>query len=142
MPPIMGAAAFVMAEFLAVPYSQVVIWAIIPAILYYVACFAAVHFEAKRRGIAGVPRSELPKLGIVVAERGHLFLPILILPVNKLFFISPRGDMIHSTGIFDTQRASHSRTLSDDLTKVKHYRPDPKREKVKYDKPRKKSRYF
>ena len=79
MPPIMGAAAFVMAEFLAVPYRQVVIWAIIPAILYYVACFAAVHFEAKRRGIVGVPRSELPKLGVVVTERGHLFLPIIIL---------------------------------------------------------------
>lgn len=81
MPPIMGAAAFVMAEFLAVPYGQVVIWAVIPAILYYVACFAAVHFEAKRRGILGVPRSELPKLRIVMAERGHLFLPIIILLV-------------------------------------------------------------
>ena len=79
MPPIMGAAAFVMAEFLAVPYRQVVIWAIIPAILYYVACFAAVHFEAKRRGIVGVPRSELPKLREVITERGHLFLPIAIL---------------------------------------------------------------
>ena len=56
MPPIMGAAAFVMAEFLAVSYGQVVIWAIIPAILYYVACFAAVHFEAKRRGLVGLPR--------------------------------------------------------------------------------------
>ncbi len=55
------------------------IWAIIPAILYYVACFGAVHFEAKRRGILGVPRSELPKLGVVVTERGHLFLPIIIL---------------------------------------------------------------
>ena len=66
MPPIMGAAAFVMAEFLAVPYSQVVIWAIIPAILYYVACFAAVHFEAKRRGIVGVPRAES-----AAAARGH-----------------------------------------------------------------------
>jgi TRAP transporter 4TM/12TM fusion protein len=81
MPPIMGAAAFVMAEFLSVPYSQVVIWAIIPAILYYVACFAAVHFEAKRRGIVGVPRAELPKLPVVIAERGHLFLPIVILLV-------------------------------------------------------------
>jgi TRAP-type uncharacterized transport system fused permease subunit len=48
MPPIMGAAAFVMAEFLASAYMQVVVWALIPAILYYVACFAAVHFEAKR----------------------------------------------------------------------------------------------
>jgi TRAP transporter 4TM/12TM fusion protein len=81
MPPIMGAAAFVMAEFLSVPYSQVVIWAIIPAILYYVSCFAAVHFEAKRRKIVGVPRSELPKLRLVLAERGHLFLPIIILLV-------------------------------------------------------------
>jgi TRAP transporter 4TM/12TM fusion protein len=81
MPPIMGAAAFVMAEFLSVPYSQIVIWAIIPAILYYVACFAAVHFEAKRRGIVGVPRAELPRLRIVMAERGHLFLPIVILLV-------------------------------------------------------------
>jgi TRAP transporter 4TM/12TM fusion protein len=81
MPPIMGAAAFVMAEFLAVPYGQIVIWAVIPAMLYYVACFAAVHFEAKRRGIVGVPRAELPRLRIVMAERGHLFLPIIILLV-------------------------------------------------------------
>ena len=81
MPPIMGAAAFVMAEFLAVSYAQVVIWAIIPAILYYVACFAAVHFEAKRRGLVGLPRSELPRLGIVMRERGHLFIPILIILV-------------------------------------------------------------
>ena len=63
------------------PYGQIVIWAVIPAILYYVACFAAVHFEAKRRGIHGVPRSELPRLRIVMAERGHLFLPIVILLV-------------------------------------------------------------
>ena len=73
MPPVMGAAAFVMAEFLAVPYGQVVIWAIIPAILYYVACFAAVHFEAKRRGLLGLPRSELPRLGTVMRERGTSF---------------------------------------------------------------------
>jgi TRAP transporter 4TM/12TM fusion protein len=77
MPPIMGAAAFVMAEFLAVSYLQVTIWALIPAILYYVACFGAVHFEAKRRGILGVPRSELPRLGTTLRERGHLFIPVL-----------------------------------------------------------------
>jgi TRAP transporter 4TM/12TM fusion protein len=79
MPPIMGAAAFVMAEFLGVAYAQVVIWAIIPAILYYLACFAAVHFEAKRRGLVGLPRSELPRLGEVFSRRGHLFLPIIVL---------------------------------------------------------------
>jgi TRAP transporter 4TM/12TM fusion protein len=77
MPPIMGAAAFVMAEFLQVGYGQVIIWALIPAILYYVACFAAVHFEAKRAGILGVPRSELPRFRNVIAERGHLFIPVI-----------------------------------------------------------------
>jgi TRAP transporter 4TM/12TM fusion protein len=79
MPPIMGAAAFVMAEFLAVSYAQVTVWAAIPAILYYVACFGAVHFEAKRRGIVGVPRKDLPRLGTTLRERGHLFAPILII---------------------------------------------------------------
>jgi TRAP transporter 4TM/12TM fusion protein len=79
MPPIMGAAAFVMAEFIGVGYGQVVIWALIPAILYYVACFAAVHFEAKRRGLVGVPRSELPKMKNVLSERGHLFIPVLVI---------------------------------------------------------------
>jgi TRAP transporter 4TM/12TM fusion protein len=77
MPPIMGAAAFVMAEFLQTSYLQVTIWAAIPAVLYYVACFGAVHFEAKRRGILGVPRSELPPLGRTLRVRGHLFLPVL-----------------------------------------------------------------
>jgi TRAP transporter 4TM/12TM fusion protein len=76
MPPIMGAAAFVMAEFQGVSYAQVVIWAAIPAILYYVACFAAVHFEAKRQGLLGVPRSELPALMQVLRARGHLFIPV------------------------------------------------------------------
>jgi len=76
MPPIMGAAAFVMAEFLSVSYGQIIIWALIPAILYYVACFAAVHFEAKRHGIMGVPRSELPVLSTTLRERGHLFIPV------------------------------------------------------------------
>ena len=68
MPPVMGAAAFVMAEFLAVPYAQVALWALIPAILYYVAVFFAVHFEAKRYGLAGVPKSELPRFGHVMAR--------------------------------------------------------------------------
>jgi TRAP transporter 4TM/12TM fusion protein len=78
MPPVMGAAAFVMAEFLAVSYFQVTVWAVIPAILYYMAVFFAVHFEAKRHGLLGVPRAELPGLGRVMRERGHLFLPVVI----------------------------------------------------------------
>lgn len=78
MPPVMGAAAFVMAEFLAVPYAQVALWAAIPALLYYGAVFFAVHFESKRYGLAGVPKSELPRFVTVMAQRGHLFAPILI----------------------------------------------------------------
>ena len=90
MPPIMGAAAFVMAEFLQVGYGQVIVWALIPSILYYIACFFAVHYEAKRRGLLGVPRSELPKLGLVMRERGHLFIPILtILGVMYSGFSAP-----------------------------------------------------
>jgi len=78
MPPVMGAAAFVMAEFLAVPYAQVALWAVTPALMYYLALFFAVHFEAKRHRLAGVPRSELPRFGHVMLVRGHLFIPILI----------------------------------------------------------------
>jgi len=78
MPPVMGAAAFVMAEFLAVPYAQVALWALVPAVLYYIAVFFAVHFEARRHGLAGVPRAQLPRLVDVLRVRGHLFLPILI----------------------------------------------------------------
>ena len=78
MPPIMGAAAFVMAEFLAVPYFQVALWAAIPALLYYLAVFSAVHFEAKRHKLAGVPQHELPRFWQVMRDRGHLFIPILM----------------------------------------------------------------
>jgi TRAP transporter 4TM/12TM fusion protein len=78
MPPIMGSAAFVMAEFLAVPYAQVALWAVVPSLLYYLSVFFAVHFEAKRHGLSGVPKSELPRFTRVMIERGHLFVPILM----------------------------------------------------------------
>jgi TRAP transporter 4TM/12TM fusion protein len=95
MPPIMGAAAFVMAEFLAVSYGQVVIWAIIPALLYYLACFAAVHFEAKRNGLVGLPRSELPRLGEVMRVRGHLFIPVVgILVVMYSGYSAPLAALV------------------------------------------------
>jgi TRAP transporter 4TM/12TM fusion protein len=84
MPPVMGAAAFVMAEFLAVPYAQVALWALIPAVLYYVAVFAAVHFEAKRHGLHGVPKAQLPRFGRVMLERGHLFVPIFVILVGLI----------------------------------------------------------
>src|SRR5215217_461450 len=101
MPPIMGAAAFVMAEFLGVAYAQVVIWAIIPSIMYYLACFGAVHFEAKRRGILGVPRSELPRLSTTLRERGHLFLPAgIILAVMYAGYSAPLAALAGTLACF------------------------------------------
>ncbi|MEY4013908.1 MAG: hypothetical protein RLZZ290_772 [Pseudomonadota bacterium] len=81
MPPIMGAAAFVMAEFLGASYLEVATYALIPAVLYYLAVFFAVHFEAKRLGLMGVPKEELPKFWDVIKERGHLFVPLIIIVV-------------------------------------------------------------
>jgi TRAP transporter 4TM/12TM fusion protein len=79
MPPIMGAAAFVMAEFLGVSYLKVAVFALLPAVLYYVAVFMAVHFEAKRIGLVGLPRVDLPRMRLVLSARGHLFLPLVII---------------------------------------------------------------
>ncbi len=84
MPPVMGAAAFVMAEFLAVSYFQVTLWALIPALLYYIALFFAVHFEAKRTGLVGLPAHEVPRLRRVMSERGHLFVPIAVILAGLL----------------------------------------------------------
>ncbi len=79
MPPIMGAAAFVMAEFLGVSYLTVAAYALIPAVLYFLAVFLAVHFEAKRTGMKGLPKADLPRLGLVLKEQGHLFLPLVVI---------------------------------------------------------------
>ncbi|MCA3260416.1 MAG: TRAP transporter permease [Telmatospirillum sp.] len=81
MPPIMGAAAFVMAEYLQTTYFQVTLWALIPSFLYYVACFGAVHFEAKRDGLKGLSAAETPRLGDVMRARGHLFIPVVAILV-------------------------------------------------------------
>jgi TRAP transporter 4TM/12TM fusion protein len=79
MPPIMGAAAFVMAEFLGLSYTKVMIAAAIPALFYYGALFAAIHFNAVRSGLSGIPRHELPILGLIIWRQGHLFLPVVVL---------------------------------------------------------------
>ena len=79
MPPIMGAAAFVMAEFLGVSYLSVAGFAVLPAVLYYLAVFMAVHFEARRIGLKGLPKADLPRMRQVLSERGHLFLPLVVI---------------------------------------------------------------
>ena len=76
MPPIMGAAAFIMAEFLNVPYLDIAKAAAIPACLYFFGVFMEVHFEAKRCNLRGLSRDELPRFTDVMKERGHLFVPL------------------------------------------------------------------
>ncbi|MFS8542955.1 MAG: TRAP transporter permease [Limnochordales bacterium] len=77
MPPIMGAAAFLMAEFTGIPYIEIAKAAVIPALLYFTGIFIAVHYEAKRLGLKGIPRSQLPSLWSVMKSRGHLLLPLV-----------------------------------------------------------------
>lgn len=72
MPPVMGAAAFLMAEFVGVPYIDIVKAAIVPAFLYFAGIWLGVHFEAKRGNLKGIPRNQLPKIGTILRERGHL----------------------------------------------------------------------
>ena len=78
MPPIMGAAAFIMAETTGIPYQQIVVLAILPAFLYFAGIFIAVHLEAKKLGLKGIPRSELPKFK-ELAPKLYLLLPLIIL---------------------------------------------------------------
>ncbi|NLG78691.1 MAG: TRAP transporter permease [Firmicutes bacterium] len=77
MPPIMGAAAFLMAEFIGVPYLQIVKAAVIPAILYFTGVFIVVHLEAKKTGLRGLPRERMPRFWRIMRERGQLFLPLV-----------------------------------------------------------------
>ncbi len=77
MPPIMGAAAFLMAEFTNIPYNRIALAAIIPAALYFFAVFTQVHFEAKKLGLKGMKRSELPKAREIMMKRGYLIIPLV-----------------------------------------------------------------
>lgn len=80
-PPIMGAAGFVMAEYLGVPYTTVMIAAIVPAFLYYFTLILVVHFEAKRLGLKGISRDNIPQVKEVLKKQGHLSLPLIVLIV-------------------------------------------------------------
>ena len=78
MPPIMGAAAFLMAENIGVPYSNIVVRAILPAVLYFAGVFIAVHLEAKKEGLRGLSREELPRL-LPLLKKSYLMLPLILL---------------------------------------------------------------
>ena len=78
MPPIMGAAAFLMADYVGVPYSNIVVRAILPAILYFAGVFITVHLEAKKEGLRGLTKDELPRL-LPLLKKSYLLLPLIIL---------------------------------------------------------------
>ncbi len=78
MPPIMGAAAFLMADFVGVPYSNIIVRAILPAFLYFTGIFIAVHLEAKKTGLKGIDKEMLPKMKELL-KKSYLLLPLIIL---------------------------------------------------------------
>jgi TRAP transporter 4TM/12TM fusion protein len=80
MPPIMGAAAFLMAEYTGIPYAKIALLAILPAVLYFAGIFIAVHLEAQKLGLKGIPKEELPKFR-ELAPKLYLLLPLIILVV-------------------------------------------------------------
>ncbi|WP_300342789.1 TRAP transporter permease [Nesterenkonia sp.] len=85
LPPIMGAAAFIMAETLGVPYTTVALAAIVPALLYYLSLIVQIHLRATRMGLKGISKDNLPDVLEVLKERGHLILPLVFL-IYMLFF--------------------------------------------------------
>ena len=78
MPPIMGAAAFLMAEYMGIPYGQVALKAILPAVLYFAGIYIAVHLEARKLGLKGIPKEELPRFRQLL-PKVYLLLPLIVL---------------------------------------------------------------
>ena len=81
MPPIMGAAAFLMTEYTGMPYAQIAIAAILPAVLYFTGIFMMIHFEAKKLGLKGLPKESIPNFFKLVFSKGYLLLPVVALVV-------------------------------------------------------------
>ena len=88
-PPIMGAVGFVMAEFMAVSYTKVMLAAAIPAVLYYVSLLWSVHLEAKRLGLSGLSPENIPKAAQVLKARGHLLVPLVVLLALMFYGYTP-----------------------------------------------------
>ena len=82
-PPVMGAAAFIMAEFLNIPYNQLIIYAALPALLYFLSVGIMVDFRAGKLGLTGVPKERLPKLIPLLKKGGYLILP----PIAIIYFL-------------------------------------------------------
>lgn len=89
MPPIMGAGAFIMSEFLGIPYVEIALAALCPAIVYYVSIFINVHLHARKVGMKGMDKSTLPSAKAVLLKDGHLLIPIVVVIGSLLLKYSP-----------------------------------------------------
>ncbi|MEQ8710633.1 MAG: TRAP transporter permease [Rhodospirillales bacterium] len=79
MPPVMSATAFVMSEITSIPYLSIALAATVPSALYFLAVYFMIDYEAKNLKLTGIPKSELPDLGVVLRERGHLLIPVFVI---------------------------------------------------------------
>lgn len=95
MPPIMGAAAFIMMEYLGVSYAVVMAAAVIPAILYFLGIFIGTHFEAKRLRILGLPASELPSVKNLMKRYGYMLLPLVVIIGTVMIGYTPQRAAIY-----------------------------------------------
>ena len=86
MPPIMGAAAFLMAEITGVSYASIAVTAILPAALYFTGIFLMIHFEAKKLGLKGLPKDAIPNFFKLITRNGYLLLPIVVLVICMNFY--------------------------------------------------------
>ena len=94
MPPIMGAAAFLMTEYTGLPYSQIAIAAILPAVLYFTGIFMMIHFEAKKLGLKGLPADAIPNFFKLLFTKGYLLLPVVALVVAMNSFSPAKSAII------------------------------------------------
>ncbi len=94
MPPIMGAAAFLMTEYTGLPYAQIAIAAILPAVLYFTGIFMMIHFEAKKLGLKGLPKESIPNFFKLVISKGYLLLPVVALVVAMNHFSPAKAAII------------------------------------------------
>ncbi len=95
MPPLMGAAAFIMVEYVGVSYREIMFSALIPALLYFAGIFIGVHFEAKRHRILGLPKDQLPSKRKLMLEKGYMLLPLLVIVTTiSLGFTAQRAALL------------------------------------------------
>jgi len=95
MPPVMGAAAFIMMEYLGVDYSAIMLAAVVPALLYFTGVFIGTHFEAKRLGILGLSKTQLPQLKKQLVRYGYMLLPLFIIIGTVMYGFTPQRAAIY-----------------------------------------------